>query len=180
MLGSLRLLLGKIGNGTMVSVLPPAFDEAAQYLSGEIIEEGGVYKFLDSVNPAESPSIVESNVLTSDGSAILTFDDLTGVTIATQGGTSTATIVGNTITLAAGYIDDIILSDGTHLKFAEGAGTTAYDISGTDNHATISGGYSWETEDVRPDNLLDGFTSYLLDSNTLAVPYNVSGNPISI
>lgn len=162
MKGLLNLATLGFVKGGKAALLPPGFSEMVQLLLGPIEEDTGVWKFIDSINPSENPSIVESNVLVSDGSAVLTFADLTGVTVATQDGTSTAAKVGNTITLTAGYINDLTLTDGTHLKFGEGAGKTMYDVGAGSGNAIASGGYSWGTETERPDNLLDGFNTYLV------------------
>ena len=144
--------LGRLGGK------PPNFVEVIQWL-GKTFESAGSWWMEDKTDNEFHVKLVESNVLTSDGSVILTFADLSGVTIVSQSGTSNAVKAGNTITISAGYIDDIVLSDGTHLRFSEGAGLTAYDMVGT-NHAIISGGSSWTLEDVRPDNMLDGFAIY--------------------
>lgn len=121
----------------------------------------GRWQVPDTINPTQNPSIVDSFVLESDGGTVLTFSDLTGVSISSQSGTSVAAVDGDTITLSAGYIDDLVLSNGTHLKFAEGAGDVAYDCVGT-NHTSITNG-TWGTATVRPDNLIDGFSSWYIE-----------------
>jgi len=53
-------------------------------------------------------------------SSVITFADLSGVTIISSIGTATPTVSGNTIIFSTGsdgYIEDLILSDGTHLTF---------------------------------------------------------------
>lgn len=81
-----------------------------------------------------------------------TFDDTDDYISAPHlAGTETVVSVEGTvdianITISAGRIDvadtgkiwDLVLSDSTHYTFCEGLGTDLWDISGSDNHATLS------------------------------------------
>lgn len=70
-----------------------------------------------------------------------------------------------------------------HYKQAEGSGTTSYDSSGNANHGAIENAASnWSnTQDVYHSNLLNGFSLYEhASSDPIRVPFDVSGNPISI
>lgn len=50
--------------------------------------------------------------LWSDGTAVITFDDLTGISITSYDGTATATINGDTIEVSQGYINNLLLDNG--------------------------------------------------------------------
>lgn len=50
--------------------------------------------------------------LTSAGAMVLNFNSLSGVTITSHGGTATTTVVGNTITVGAGTLWNLVLSNG--------------------------------------------------------------------
>ena len=106
----------------------------------------------------------------------LQFVSLTGgTTIVSFGGTATPTIdtVNNKITSTAGTLYNILLSDGTHLALAEGAGPIAYDSSGNGNHATITNAtlssFWGSTQDIYFANLANGFTPYYSQNDTLIV-----------
>lgn len=93
--------------------------------------------------------LVESNCLSFDGvDDIISFTDLTGVSIVSYGGTSTLSINGNNIEGTAGTVYNLLLSDGTHLPCAEGEGNTVYDASGNNNHGTFINGVSWTKQNI--------------------------------
>lgn len=105
-------------------------------------------------------ALVKSHCLTSDGTLVFTFSSLAGITITSSAGTSTPTIVSNTITTTSGTIFNILLSNGTRLACAEGAGSITYDaVNSLD--ATLSGTVDWTaTQDTYHYNILNGM-SYL-------------------
>jgi hypothetical protein len=70
-----------------------------------------------------------------------------------------------------------------HCRLAEGAGVAGYDSSGNGNHGTIENAVSnWgATQDIVHSNLLNGFSLYEhASSDPLRVPFDSTGNPISI
>lgn len=72
----------------------------------------------------------------SSGSALLTFTDLTGITISSYGSTGPVPVkVGNTITFPSGSFWDIRLSDGTYIPDP----TSGLNVSDTGAHAISSG-----------------------------------------
>ena len=90
-----------------------------------------------------------------------------GTTITSYEGTATPTIdTGNDkITVTAGTLWNILLSDGTHLPLAEGAGATIFDVSGNGNHGeatNITLATFWgTTQDAYAYNFATGFNKYM-------------------
>jgi hypothetical protein len=115
---------------------------------------------------------------------VLTFDDLSGLSIASQAGTATATITGDTLTFDAGDMYQVIFSDGTKINFSANSGTQEFDTSGNGNHGVWSGNVSGlRTTSVyqRPNNNIDGYDLWINDgdSSLLRVPF-VDGTTTSI
>lgn len=114
-------------------------------------------------NPMDVP-LENSNCITADGvNDELVFTSLAGgTTIVSSEGTSTPTIDtgNNKITLTAGTIFNLLLSDGKHIKGGEGAGVMAYDSAGGGDHATLTGfslAAAWgATQDDFHTNITDG------------------------
>lgn len=104
-------------------------------------------------------SFVKSHCLTSDGTTVLTFSSLAGITITSWEGTSTLTKSGNTITTTAGTFYHIVLSNGTVLPVADGSGSTIlFDAVNTLN-ATLSGTVDWTaTQNTYHFNITNGFS----------------------
>lgn len=104
-------------------------------------------------------TLVKSHCLNATTSTVLTFSSLSGITVSSYEGTATVAKSGNTITCSvAGTLYHIVLSNGTIIPCAEGAGTTAYDAVNSLN-ATLSGTYDWNsTQDTYHYNILNGCT----------------------
>jgi len=84
-------------------------------------------------------TLVESSCGTFDGVAELTVSDLVGTeTVVSSGGTATPTVGVGKITFTAGSCWNLVLSSGHSFNFAEGWGTTIYNI-GTGADGTLSG-----------------------------------------
>jgi len=82
--------------------------------------------------------MIKSTCGTSDGTVLLLFTDLTGVTIVSHLGSATPIINGNTIEYSVGNIFYLELSNGSDYSFKEGAGNTIYDNSGNGKHTEIT------------------------------------------
>lgn len=103
-------------------------------------------------------TLVKSHCLTSDGTTVLTFSSLTGITISSWEGTSTLAKSGDTITCTSGTLYHIVLSNGSILPIAEGSGSTVFDSVNSLN-ATLSGTVDWTgTQNTYHYNILNGFS----------------------
>lgn len=80
---------------------------------------------------------------------------------------------------------DTSVAADTHWPFAEDAGITAYDVSGNDNHGTLTNftlAAAWgTTQDVYHYNITKGFSLYEhASTDDMYVPYGADGNALSI
>lgn len=131
---------------------------------------GGVIDLTGEV--PRNAKLLASNCATFDG-----VDDhvlaahLAGTeTVTSSGGTSTPTVSAGRIDFTAGTCWDLVLDDGTIYPLAEGNGTTAYDVSGSDNHGTITSATNatfWgATQNSYHRNITNGF-SHEVDYQTM-------------
>lgn len=134
--------------------------------------------------------LVESSCGTFDGvDDEIQFTSLAGgTTITSYEGTATPTIDtgNNKITVTAGTLYNLVLSDGTTLPIGEGYGTVAYDVSGGDNHGTLSNitesSFWAATQDTHHYNIRNGFEEYDDDATgnvIIRVPYKSGGSQIT-
>jgi hypothetical protein len=106
-------------------------------------------------------AFAKSHCLTSDGTTVLTFSSLTGITITSWEGTSTLAKSGNTITTTAGTFYHIVLSNGSVLPVADGSGSTILFDSVNTLNATLSGTIDWTgTQDTYHYNITNGFSHF--------------------
>jgi len=101
--------------------------------------DGNPLQYSGSVYPRR-PEYRNSYAASFDGvDDYISATHLTGSeTVASSVGTSTPSISAGRVDFTAGTCGNLILSDGTHYPLTEGAGDTAYDISGNGNHGTIN------------------------------------------
>ena len=153
--------------------LIPCTDNIVQWLA-VMDADNSVWK--DAIN-GNDVLLVESNCINSAGSTVLTFSDLTDITITSYQGTATPSINGDTIEVTAGTLYDLLLSDGTYLPLAEGTGTDAYDVSGNDNHATVTN-EAFTTQDDFHYNIGRGFQIDTPD--TVKIPRRIDRTYIAV
>jgi hypothetical protein len=108
----------------------------------------------------------------------ITFSSLTGgTTIVSYEGTSTPTIDtgANEITVTAGTLYNVLLSDGTHIPFSEGAGETVADVVNGNDGTIVNANLTtfWgTTQNTYRYNATVGFSKYMY--------YDGTGNYITV
>lgn len=132
---------------------------------------------------AYDAKLIDANCWTFDGvSQHATEASLTGAeTVTSSEGTSTPSISAGQIDFTAGTCYNLVLSNGSEYPMAEGAGTTAYDVSGNGRHLTLVNSPTVGTQDTHHYNVTKGFT----DSGGVKIPAlkdksnGSDGNPIA-
>lgn len=141
----------------------------------------GTSTILDASGNGLTGLLLESHCLTSDGTTVLTFSSLSGITITSWEGTSTLAKSGNTITTTSGTFYNVLLSNGTRLRCAEGSGSIAYDAVNSLN-GTLTGTVDWTgLQDTFHGNIRDGFSFMgVMDANnqyvalTTSIPFSTT------
>jgi len=111
----------------------------------------------------------QSNGLQFDGTGYLLAPHLTGTeTVVSSFGTATPTISAGKIDFTAGTCAGLVISDGTYYPMAEGLSDYLFDVSGSQNNATMGpvGITTWVLQDEFHWNILMGFT----DSGGVKIP----------
>lgn len=113
----------------------------------------------------------------------LTFSDLSGITITSSTWTATPTISWNDITCTAGYLNSLVLSNGSTYSFAEGNWTTIYDrawIMDWEVSTADIDTFRSTVDAVKPHNIIDWFDLWTNDSDSslLRVPFDTDWDSI--
>lgn len=143
-----------------------------------------LYQYLDYTNTLEGYLWGEATVTgisgQSNGTAVLTFSDLTGITITSYGSSNGAipVIVGNTITFPSGSFWDIQLSDGTFIPDPN----SGYNVSATGGDGTPT---NFSENILEQGSLYFNTYGYNRDGSDNMVPadqdnpgFDVLGNPL--
>ena len=159
----LSLLSPVADNSIGISFYGGNYDELTEKVQQCFNESAEIYKHSDG--KWYSPDIIgdqlrevhKGGYLQSDGTTVLTFSDLAGITITSFNGTTTPTKVGNTITTTIGTIEYLELSNGSKYNFEDQSGSTARDEIAVLN-AELSGTVSWqESIEIESSRNLNGY-----------------------
>ena len=141
-------------------------------LAGQYTRTGLTFTDTEGNDGAFLP-VIASVDLTSE----LQFTDLSGVAVTSSDGTSTPSVVGNSVTFTVGTCSNLLLDDGTQVPNVQ----NGYDISAAANHGTvvnITKTYSSVGSTHAADN---GYSLWQDAGNPdIQVPYGLDGLPLAL
>lgn len=166
--------------------LPPSISDVLSWTLNSKKGFDGDDESIDRTSNANNAKLVQSYCAEFSTSDVITFTDLTGVTLTSYESDGVAVLakVGNTLTATTGgKIWNILLSDGTHIPCQN----TLLDVSGNNNHPVNTS--SVDTTALQPlgatndyhYNILRGHSLWQKSGNPdILVPYGLDGNPLSV